>query len=109
MGVKSFLRSALKASMSAFDPEKITIGDREIDAIMPETESATPLGVGAKVAERTLVVQFSSEDYPGPIKSGQKVTARGEKWQVSGEDGAIMRGQVATRLRLVEPTRRREF
>lgn len=109
MGVQDFLKSALAASLDTFDAETVTIGGTDISAIIDEKQHANPLGAGAKKAERTLTVQFAASAYTDPLTSGQSVDARGETWQISAEDGAIRKGQIATTLILVEPERRREF
>lgn len=109
MGVQDFLKSAMASSLDTFDAETITIGSTDISAIIDETTHANPLGVGTKNKERTLTVQFLASAYTDPLTSGQSVTARGETWQISAEDGAISEGQIAITLVLVEPERRREF
>jgi hypothetical protein len=109
MGVQDFLKGALKRSMETFDAEEILIEGQTVLAIIDETSSANPLGTGAKKDERELTVQFAAADFQGKLKSGMKVTARDEVWQISAEDGGIRKGQVAVTVILVEPGRRPEF
>ncbi len=73
MGVHSFLKSALKASMSTFDAEEITIGSTKLKAIIDEATGSNPLGTGATNNERTMTIQFPADSFTGKLKSGMKV------------------------------------
>lgn len=106
MNVQSFLKSAFKGSLSMLGSETITIAGRSIQAIEDETQSSNSLGIAASDNERMLVVKFAADAYPGAIKSGMAVQARGQSWQVSSDPDAIRRGQIATTLTLIEPERR---
>jgi len=108
MSVQSFLKSALKASLSIMGSETIVIGSTSIQAIEDETGSSNALGTAANNNERTLVVKFAADAYTGALKSGMTVTARGQSWQISSEPDSIRKGQIATTLVLVEPERRNE-
>ena len=108
MSVQSFLKSALKASLTILGSETITIGGTAISAVIDETASSNALGTAATNNERTLVVKFAADAYSGTLKSGTSVTARAQSWQISGEMDSIRKGQIATTLVLVEPERRNE-
>ena len=108
MSVQSFLKSALKSSLTTLGAETITIGGTSISAVIDETGSSNELGRGANKDERTLIVKFATDAYTGTMKSGTAVTARSQAWQISAEPESIRKGQVATTLTLVEPERRAE-
>ena len=108
MNIQSFLKSALKSSLTTMGAETISIGGTSIKAIINEMESSNALGRAASKDERTLVVQFASDAYSGSTRSGVMVTARGYTWQISSESPSIRDGQVAKTLTLVEPERRSE-
>lgn len=108
MSVQSFLKSALKSSLTTLGAETITIGGVTFSAVIDETASSNELGRGANKDERTLIVKFAADAYSGTMKSGTAVTARSQSWQISAEPDAIRKGQVATTLTLVEPERRSE-
>jgi hypothetical protein len=108
MSVQRFLLAAFKRSLATMGAEEITIGNMKILAIQDETASSNSLGTGAKNNERNLTVKFAADAYTLPIKSGQRVTARGQQWQVSAEPESIRKGPVAITLELVEPERRSE-
>lgn len=110
MGLQQFLKTAFAASLGTFDAEEVRIGtEPPFMATADERRSNDPLGVGATKGERNLTIQFPSSSFPGKLKSGMKVRARGEDWQISAEPDAIRKGFAATTLELVEPERRREF
>ena len=106
MGAQRFLKAAMSPLMRILDAEEITVDGKALKAVIDETGAANTLGTGAMDNQRTLVVQFPANAITFKPKSGQRVVARGEKWQISSEEGAIKTGQVATTLILVEPQRR---
>lgn len=109
MGIQSQTLAFLKANLSQFDAETITIGATNISAVINEVESSNMLGGGAKRTERSLTVQFAADAYASALRSGQAVTARGQTWQISAEPGAIRKGIAAITLLLVEPERRSDY
>lgn len=108
MNIKTFINSAFKKSLAMMGSEEIIIGETKLQAVHDEQISNNPLGLAAKYEERNLIVKFPSSFYSGKLKSGMFVTARGQKWQISSDDGGIIRGDVSTTLTLIEPERTRE-
>lgn len=109
MGIQDRVKGFLSSAIDQFDGEPIVIGGETIKAVIDTLDLGIALGVGAKIEERSLRVQFSTADYNATIRSGDTITARGETWQVSSDPTAILRGQAAITLMLVEPERRNEF
>lgn len=108
MGVQQFLKSAFKSSMNIMDAEEILIAGTKVMAVIDETRSSNALGTGAKNNERELIAKFPADGYSGPLRSGMRVEARGEKWRIAADAGAVTRGLVATSILLHEPERRDE-
>lgn len=92
--------------MPTFDPEDIIISGSTFPAILNETSMGSELGTGAMNTERTLTAQFPSSSFLAKLKSGMTVHARGEKWQISSDGGAIQKDRASTIIVLVEPERR---
>ena len=99
------VRSAVKALAG----EKVKINGTEIDAIVNEEDSAISLGIGAMNTERALVIQFESGLVTIDPKGRNMIEARGKKWQISSDEGAVKIGGGATTLTLIEPERRNEL
>lgn len=108
MSVQRFLKSAFTKSLGIMGSEEITIGSTIIQAIEDETGSSNALGKSATNSERTLIVKFVTGAYTGVLKSGTKVQARDQNWQISADPDSIRKGQIATTIVLVEPERRAE-
>jgi hypothetical protein len=106
MGIQNRVKSMLSSMMDQLDGETITIDGTDFTAVIDQVEVGDMLSTGAKATQRTLIAQYSRADYDPVVRSGTTVTARGESWQVSAEDGGVKRGIAAVTLTLVEPERR---
>lgn len=98
----------MKSTLPTFGNEEITIGSTKIKAILNEAESSNALGIAATNNERSLSAQFPVSAYPGALKSGMTVSARGETWQISSDPGSVRKDLATVLIRLIEPERRNE-
>lgn len=108
MNVQALLLSQFKKSLPSLGAEEIIIGSSRIMAIIDETQSSNALARAATNNERSVTAKFAADAATPPLKSGVRVTARAQEWQISADSGAIKKGRVSITIDLVEPERRDE-
>lgn len=103
MGIQSFIKAALKSSLSTFDAETVTIGEQSGSAVIDMTDASMSLDMGGDDNQRSLRAVFAVDAFDPLPKSGQRATCRGRIWKIAEVDT----GQAVLSITLTEPDKRR--
>lgn len=102
MGVQSFIRAALKSSLTKLEAEDVTIGSETASAIIDTDTQSLDLDIGGDNLPRELRCTFAADAFSATIKSGMRATARGLTWKIAD----VEKGQAGLHLTLQEPDKR---
>lgn len=96
------LKTVIKSQLGTLGKEPVIVGGETVDAVLAETERSENI-MGGTREERRLTASYPT-DPTITVRSGQKITARGQKWKIE----SVSEGAAMTHLTLTEPNRARD-